>query len=142
RAAAYQYAQGGEVGLTPSGTTLWRFNTLSNRATNTAAGYNNQVFSLLGEESKGYSSNGGYWIFSILGQTGSSVFTADGFVLYYFPEGTALGKPMILITWKIDRLNVPEGSNRVTFETALKQSGSYNQNADYEVYHLVIDAPV
>jgi prepilin-type N-terminal cleavage/methylation domain-containing protein len=137
RAAAYQYAQEGTPSIVPSDTKCWYLNTLSDNANGTRSGFSNQTAALLGEANPSSSSSSGYWIVNIVGPQGSTAFTADGLIFYYYPETYVAGKPMIATTWKMERLPVSEGASETAFISALKQYGHYNANAGFEVYHLV-----
>jgi prepilin-type N-terminal cleavage/methylation domain-containing protein len=116
---------------------LWHLNNLSESATKTKSGYANRVADLIGEKHPSSTGSSGYWILSIIGSKGSTALNADGFLFYYFPEENVAGKPMIVVTYKLDRWNVPDGANRDAFDNALPLNGRYNSNAGYEIYNLV-----
>jgi hypothetical protein len=134
---AYTYTQTGSFTAAPN-ITLWYLNNLSYGINSTQSGLANQVAALIGEENPSSTSNGGYWIFAIIGPKGSEAFNADGFEFYYFPNNKMeQGKPMVVVTQGEERLNIPDGDTRTAFEAALTQDGKYNSDAGYEVYHLI-----
>jgi prepilin-type N-terminal cleavage/methylation domain-containing protein len=65
----------------------------------------------------------------------ATVWNSDGFAYILFPEGTTNGKPVIIVTYKLKRLNdssfVTYGD--ISFAWRLAQ---YDENAGYEIYKL------
>jgi prepilin-type N-terminal cleavage/methylation domain-containing protein len=78
----------------------------------------------------------GYWDLFLAGSPSSTAYEADGFLWWYFPEGSGNGKPYVLVTYKMDRLDVAEGTTNGVFWPKIRSEGNYNPNAGYEVYHL------
>jgi hypothetical protein len=73
----------------------------------------------------------------LIGAPGSTALSADGFQWILGPEGTQTDKPCIVVTYKVDRVAVANGSKTTAFNTAFNAGARYNPDAGYEVYHLV-----
>jgi prepilin-type N-terminal cleavage/methylation domain-containing protein len=81
----------------------------------------------------------GYWGFCVVGPVeNSNAFNADGFVWWFFPEGEVDGAPVIIVTYKVDRFNVADGSYWTNFTSNFEGNAVYNSNAGYEVYHCEV----
>jgi hypothetical protein len=79
----------------------------------------------------------GIWIFWLVGSNSSTALNADGFAYLFFPDGDSPGSPFIVVTYRMQRI---DGVTIATdFLDALPASDLYSAEADYEVYHLVID---
>jgi prepilin-type N-terminal cleavage/methylation domain-containing protein len=72
----------------------------------------------------------------ILGSMNSTLLNADGFMWEFYPDGTGIGKHYTKVTYKVDRLNLPDGFGLSDFTNALA-NGKYNPDAGYEVYRLI-----
>jgi prepilin-type N-terminal cleavage/methylation domain-containing protein len=93
----------------------------------------------------GYSSNymywSYYWMVDFIGPetAGTTVFNADAFAYYELPEGatnsTDPGKPMILVTYKIQPLS-GYPTDRFSFEAFAETNYIYDASAGFNVYHL------
>jgi prepilin-type N-terminal cleavage/methylation domain-containing protein len=97
--------------------------------------FTNRVSALMGKD---YSAGTVRWYYFLIGPTGtgSTALNADGFLVNYYPEGTASGKPFIAITYKVSPMELASGSTSSTFYSK-RMTASYDPNAGYEVYHLV-----
>jgi hypothetical protein len=73
----------------------------------------------------------GSWNVAIMGSGSSTVLDADGFCMLYFPQGNS-GDAATIVTFKIDPV-----ANPIYYWDAYV-NGSYNPDAGYEVYHLVL----
>jgi type II secretory pathway pseudopilin PulG len=99
----------------------------------------NEIAFLMGQEDRPARTAQGFWSMWIIGSTDSTALSCDGGIWEFFPEGINSGKPAIKVTYKMDRLSIPDGSTTTAFSNAIKNDpGTYNPNAGYEVYHLVI----
>jgi prepilin-type N-terminal cleavage/methylation domain-containing protein len=101
--------------------------------------------SFLGEEALiedgDYDKENGYWTANIFGSNGSTALNADGFSWFFYPEGDNPYKPVIIVTYKMDRVDTTdmEGNIYTAFSDSVFDSDNdipYNPNAGYEVYHL------
>jgi prepilin-type N-terminal cleavage/methylation domain-containing protein len=81
--------------------------------------------------------NPGYWDYYFVGSPSSTALEADGYVWWVFPEGSDPGKSYILVTYRMDRLDVAAGATNTVFWAQHRSDGVYNASAGYEIYHLV-----
>jgi hypothetical protein len=94
----------------------------------------------LGEVFETDATNPGYWALSLVGPPGCTWSEADGFYFQYNPIGNASGNPLIIVTYKVGHLDVPEGTTNTAFSdlyNAASTTAVYDAGAGYEVYHLV-----
>jgi prepilin-type N-terminal cleavage/methylation domain-containing protein len=125
--------------LLTSGVKLWNVFNLSH------AYYNkdsylllNRAYALLGERYVGTHDQPGYSIFYLMGSSTSTAASADGFLIWFYPEGDDKGKPVIVVTYRIKRVDIAEGSPSTPFWTKVATDGLYDPDAGYEVYHIVV----
>jgi hypothetical protein len=78
----------------------------------------------------------GYAEFYALGPIDSTMLTADGFYLRYFPEGRSSNCPAVFVTYKIARVN-PSANSYSAVNSAIAGS-TYDSNAGYETYHATL----
>jgi hypothetical protein len=81
------------------------------------------------------------WGYNIVGPPGSTPWEADGFYIDIFPEGTTgwVGKPMIIITFKMSHLDFEPADSRSALDDAMHDA-NFDPNAGYYVYHVIGDA--
>jgi prepilin-type N-terminal cleavage/methylation domain-containing protein len=137
-ASAVTYINDG-LSTNPAYTKYWTINAISDaRSVNVA---NSSYLATKAGEIAGvpYESNvglGGSWRFYPVGPPGSTALTADGFFWIYYPEGYVIGKDTILVTYKIEPLNVPasaEGNNAIF--VPLTRGNIYSADTGLMVYH-------
>jgi hypothetical protein len=86
----------------------------------------------------------GYFNIYFLGEKSSdaTALTADGFMLFLCPEGEVTKKPMIIVTYKLDRIPGVNDIYTGQLWNALYGGGGftaiYNPDAGYEVYKLTM----
>ncbi|MDR1087673.1 MAG: type II secretion system GspH family protein [Coriobacteriales bacterium] len=73
-----------------------------------------------------------------VGPFNGSFLDADGFLWFYFPEGNSAGKPVVVVTFKVDHISLSADTYAAFIAVRNGTSGSlvYNPEAGYEVYHL------
>jgi type II secretory pathway pseudopilin PulG len=98
-----------------------------------------QAATLIGETYPADEYDPGHWDYYALAKNGSgaTAATADGFRWMFLPEVYAEGNPVILVTYKLEKIAVSEESIE-EFVDALQYDIVYDQNAGYEVYKLTI----
>jgi hypothetical protein len=114
----------------------WYTPDMSLFATGSTGEFNKEVSALLGEEWI-QSPNPGWWRVGVIGSKDSTWLNADGFRCEFWTEGRNVsGKPVTVVTYKINRLDVSNEDSYSSFATAFG-NGTYESNAGYEVYHLI-----
>jgi prepilin-type N-terminal cleavage/methylation domain-containing protein len=81
-----------------------------------------------------------HWGITVIGpdDPGTTLLNADGFAYWYFPEGSEAGKPMVMVTYKlehIDEIGDDSSLNTTVVQTKFKNA-AYDANAGYYVYHM------
>jgi type II secretory pathway pseudopilin PulG len=109
---------------------LWNVAQLSAYATGELYEFYGRVGTLMG----GDVTAGSYYF---VGAPTADAIHADGFRYQYSPHGTATGDPVILVTYKVDRIDIAAGAKRSSFASLFDASASYNPDAGYEIYHLI-----
>jgi hypothetical protein len=98
--------------------------------------YERAAAALMGKVYPAAFPNPGTWLFYLVGSNSSTALNADGFAYFFFPDDDSPGSPLIVVTYRmqrIDGITTPDD-----FLDALPASDYYSAEADYEVYHLVI----
>jgi prepilin-type N-terminal cleavage/methylation domain-containing protein len=87
----------------------------------------------------------GYWTYDMVGPKDMGPFNADAFIWCYYPEGYDEAAPVIVVTYKLDRVTADDGTYEGTYEGTMSilvnelfygENDCYNPNAGYEVYHV------
>jgi prepilin-type N-terminal cleavage/methylation domain-containing protein len=80
-----------------------------------------------------------YWYFFPIGSitAAPNVLAADGFIWEFYPEGEMSGKPVVFVTYKLNHIDIANGSSYGYFDQGIYGNTSYNPDAGYEVYHTV-----
>jgi prepilin-type N-terminal cleavage/methylation domain-containing protein len=116
-----------------SGLKTWSYQALSNYATDNWTAFFEQASVLMGTAPYPFYGPPGEWWLTLCGPAGSTASNADGFVFYYYPEGTGPGGegsaagtlPVITVTYKLS------GGAPAVFSTS---NLVYDPGASYEVY--------
>jgi prepilin-type N-terminal cleavage/methylation domain-containing protein len=97
--------------------------------------YYRRAATLIGEAYPENSSIGAWsYVACASSGSGATAATADGFIFGLYPEGNATGKPVITVTYKLERIADSESLGYVALLNAIDSDGVYNPNAGYEVY--------
>jgi prepilin-type N-terminal cleavage/methylation domain-containing protein len=93
---------------------------------------------LLGEKFPAADTEAGYWVFLFVGPQNATLSTADGFYWIYYPEGGGSGDPCIIVTYRLNPVQLSDGSTEpMAWAAIFAASAPYNPNAGYQVYHVV-----
>jgi hypothetical protein len=74
----------------------------------------------------------GTWRLYLVGAPEATALNADGFCYVSFPDGNVSSKPVIIVTYKLDR--VPNAVKMVDVTDASKNADIYNPQAGFEIY--------
>jgi type II secretory pathway pseudopilin PulG len=117
----------------------WSIYDLSDYATGDDWVFYSEITSLLGEKEAAIGDEG-WWYFDFAGPKGeANALNASGFWWYIYPEGWVADAPVIAVTYKLERLNLTDGDSFSSFLPGQVLGATYNDNAGYEVYHLIAD---
>ncbi|MDR2672810.1 MAG: prepilin-type N-terminal cleavage/methylation domain-containing protein, partial [Coriobacteriales bacterium] len=72
------------------------------------------------------------------GDSADTALTADGFMADFIPDGYEVGKPNIVVTYRMNHVDGLTKRSDILL-SLLAGDFSYNASAGYEVYHLIID---
>jgi prepilin-type N-terminal cleavage/methylation domain-containing protein len=116
----------------------WALAALSGEATGDDFQFNKNVSDLLGEA---YVESGspGHWRIMVYGDRDDTLFSADGFSWRLDLEGEKGGVGgHIVVTYRMDRMDEASLPSYSSFNSKIlgSNSGVYNPNAGYEVYHF------
>jgi prepilin-type N-terminal cleavage/methylation domain-containing protein len=131
------YAKDGQLINNASGLRRWNLGNISQEITGDQYDFSRRAAALIGETYLENSKESGFWYPNFMGPAGSTVLNADGFLWICYPDGNSQGNPAIYITYKLERLNVSDGSDGNVWYTAWRTGGVYNPAAGFEIYHLV-----
>ncbi|MDR1028793.1 MAG: prepilin-type N-terminal cleavage/methylation domain-containing protein [Clostridiales Family XIII bacterium] len=98
-----------------------------------------EASALMGREFQAKNTLPGYWNLQLCSpKSNRDALKAEGFILQYYTKAVPYGKrPVVVVTYRLNRLNVAKGADyHTTFYSAL-QAGTYNAKAGYEVYHII-----
>jgi prepilin-type N-terminal cleavage/methylation domain-containing protein len=85
----------------------------------------------------GASSGAGYWQIIFIGSTTSTLFNADGFLFWFYPEGNnADGDPVIAVTYKVNHFDNVKTNRQLSVH--FYSDAKYDPKAGYEVYDMVV----
>ncbi|MDR3136523.1 MAG: hypothetical protein LBU07_03790 [Coriobacteriales bacterium] len=122
---------------------VWALHTLANllykgESKVTSSGwesYYRDVYDLIGEPFVSHKDASGC-LFLVIGPSNSTLFEADGFAVFISQQnnGVSSNTPGIVVTYKIDHLNLADGVFYGTYLDVLHE-GTYNPDAGYEVYY-------
>jgi prepilin-type N-terminal cleavage/methylation domain-containing protein len=132
------FTQGNEIGL-DSKLVSFEIDSISGAVNNNDFNkFFSQAAALIGEAYPTDSLGSGFWTYISYAQKGSgaTAATADGFGWELYPEGNTSDVPLILVTYKLERITASE-STYSAFYNFVQDNGVYDPNAGYEVYHLI-----
>ncbi|MDR1358224.1 MAG: hypothetical protein LBJ48_02550 [Coriobacteriales bacterium] len=126
-------------------TAIWELNEISNSLMADDDELSRRAYDLVGRGFPANAFSGDK--LSFIGLVGSTWQNADGLMCLIHPEGFGSGNPLIVVTYKIVRVDIANGSTQTQFNTKLGEGHSYDgagdtsiydPNAGYEVYRLLI----
>jgi prepilin-type N-terminal cleavage/methylation domain-containing protein len=97
--------------------------------------YFHTASALLGKSYPSAMTEPGAWSYAFIGSSTSTALDADGFLYFIFPDGRASGKPQIVVTYRMERVDAATYVNSITAK--MQTSDLYRAEAGYEVYHFV-----
>jgi Ni,Fe-hydrogenase III component G len=105
----------------------------------------NQISKLLGTSYAGNYAPG-TWRLYLIGSEESTLFDADGFMYFYYPDGfpapwgTGTDKPVILVTYRVER-HTGQVSDVASDSFNIYTDSVYDATAGYEVYQFIRKSP-